>query len=385
MKVGIIHHTLNSCGGGEYLSLTLAEALKSIGCKVVYYTTQKTDWRRVAETLGIAFKPDCEKSVFKVKIPYFGIYQRLIHGVFNNALKECDLVVNTHGDVMPFAKAHITYMHYPTFSLWYENPANVKYLKSAFWKIYFTPYFNVQRKYIRKIHGIILTNSKFSREAIRKHVGRKAYVVYPPVDVEKYLPLLSNDKRENTVVTIGRFTPEKNYEKIVEIASKLPNISFAIIGAVTNKLNRNYYCKIQHLIEKLRLKNVKLYPNLPFKEKLKLLGEAKIYLHAMVNEHFGISIVEAIASGLAPVVHRSGGPWKDILEEKHGTYGYSFTTANEAVKAIKNLVENEKLRKRIVANNLKRIRVFSKKRFKKQIICICKHLLAKVGKCGKTF
>ena len=38
-----------------------------------------------------------------------------------------------------------------------------------------------------------------------------------------------------------------------------------------------------------------------------ILLNSKVYLHPKVNEHFGISIVEAMASGCIPVTHDSGG------------------------------------------------------------------------------
>ena len=38
-----------------------------------------------------------------------------------------------------------------------------------------------------------------------------------------------------------------------------------------------------------------------------------IGLHAMVNEHFGIGIVEYMAAGLVPVANSSGGPLMDIV------------------------------------------------------------------------
>jgi glycosyltransferase involved in cell wall biosynthesis len=52
---------------------------------------------------------------------------------------------------------------------------------------------------------------------------------------------------------------------------------------------------------------VKFYPNASAEQKTDLLKKAKIYLHTMEGEHFGISIVEAMAYGCVPVVHDSGG------------------------------------------------------------------------------
>uniref|UniRef100_A0A0R3VXI7 Glycos_transf_1 domain-containing protein n=1 Tax=Taenia asiatica TaxID=60517 RepID=A0A0R3VXI7_TAEAS len=43
------------------------------------------------------------------------------------------------------------------------------------------------------------------------------------------------------------------------------------------------------------------------------LTEATVNLHTMVDEHFGIGIVEGMAAGLVTVAHRSGGPLMDII------------------------------------------------------------------------
>jgi alpha-1,2-mannosyltransferase len=48
------------------------------------------------------------------------------------------------------------------------------------------------------------------------------------------------------------------------------------------------------------------------------LGEAKIGLHTMWNEHFGIGVVEYMAAGLIPVAHNSAGPKLDIVTEYDG-------------------------------------------------------------------
>ena len=369
-KIGIVHHSLNSCGGGEILSLIMAKTLKEHGHEVVYYTTQKTDWDYVKSVLGISFRPDGEKYVFKVKVPYFGIYQRLVTGFLSKAMKECDLVINTHGDVMPFVNANITYIHYPTFSLWYENPVNVKYLKSFYWKSYFIPYYSIQKHLMKKIACLILTNSKFSQRIITKHIGKKSIVVYPPVNIEPYIKLLKNKERKNLVITIGRFTPEKRYEDIVRIASKTPNIKYVIIGSVPNKLSMRYFIKIRNMISKMNLKNVILMPNIPFEGKIKVLSKSKVYLHAMINEHFGISIVEGMAAGLVPVIHMSGGPWEDILGRKQGIHGYAFRSIDEAAEYVRDLVFDEELRGKIIKNNLDYVQKFSSKMFKEKIVKI---------------
>jgi len=95
---------------------------------------------------------------------------------------------------------------------------------------------------------------------------------------------------------------------------------------------------------------------------MELLRKAKIYLHPMKYEHFGITMVEAMASSLVPVVHKSGGLWTDIVE--FGRYGFGFKDTEEASNYIKDIIklgedELESLRARYVA----KATIFSYKRF----------------------
>jgi len=50
------------------------------------------------------------------------------------------------------------------------------------------------------------------------------------------------------------------------------------------------------------------YINVPYTELRRLLGGAVGGLHTMVDEHFGISVVEYMAAGVIPIAHNSGAP-----------------------------------------------------------------------------
>lgn len=58
---------------------------------------------------------------------------------------------------------------------------------------------------------------------------------------------------------------------------------------------------------------VKFLKNLPRDEMIKRFGQAKVGLHTMEDEHFGISVVELMASGLLTIAHNSAGPKQDII------------------------------------------------------------------------
>ena len=349
------------------------KSLKEAGYEVILATVEPTDWSRVERIIGEITKPDREVSLFRMRMRMFGIYMRLLTSFLASKLrKRCDIVLNTHGDVLPI-EADVVYMHYPTFALLKENPVNIKYSSSPFWRAYFIPYEGIQRFLVKRfLKSLILTNSKFSKKAIKKYTGKDATVVYPPVDVETFAFAAKSDARENLVISCGRYSPEKNYEFILEVAERLKDrpIRFIIVGASSGRVSSEYYEKLERIRQTKRLKSVELLRDLDFSKLLALYGKAKIYLHAMRNEHFGISIVEAMAAGLVPIVHRSGGPWEDILKAQQGAHGFSYSTADEAAQTIEDLMENEHARKEIVSRNMGYTYTFSSESYKKKIISI---------------
>jgi glycosyltransferase involved in cell wall biosynthesis len=81
---------------------------------------------------------------------------------------------------------------------------------------------------------------------------------------------------------------------------------------------------------------VYLVENAPRKVINEVMDRAKVFLHATINEHWGIAVAEAMARGLPVVVHRSGGTWSDLAGE--GSYGVGYNTAEEAAEAVAKLL-----------------------------------------------
>ena len=367
MRVAVVHHSLNSCGGGERLCLNAMEALRDAGHEVILATTELTDWDKVERAFGRRFKPDEELSLLPVRLRAFGIYQRMATGLLvQRLLGEADLVINTHGDMVA-APCHVTYVHYPVFALLEQTrDVRVKYRKNVFWRFYFAPYRLAQvrlwRFYMRRT--LILTNSRFSRSVIKEKVGRDAIVVYPPVDLRAFKP----GRKEPLVLTVGRFTWEKRLDLVPEIAKRVPEAHFVIAGSTAIGSG-----EIIRRIKRSGAPNVELRPDVPFSELRELYARAKVYLHVMVAEHFGISVVEGMASGCVPVVHKSGGPWLDIVD--HGRYGFGFRTVEEAASVIKRLLADEGLWADYSRRALERARAFSEEAFKEKFISVLKSYL----------
>jgi glycosyltransferase involved in cell wall biosynthesis len=310
---------LNSLGGETTVAIETIESLYELGYEVELVTVQPPDLDNISKSYGKKIHAARIKSLLPFKLNYFGVYQRLLTMLSSIDFKDSDVVINTHGDALPYRISgnvpYLLYLHFPTFLM---NSAggygSNKYRKSFFWRAYFKPYSMITHSLAMRAttrSNLILTNSKFSREAIREAFADvHPYVLYPPVDTERFSPAYRQpiNAREAKVLVVSRFSPEKLIENAIKIAHILGGkIKFQIIGSLA-PANRPYFKRLQQMIETYGLsQTVTLTPNASNEELIDSMSKSMIYLHTMIGEHFGVSIVEAMAAGLLPIVPAYGG------------------------------------------------------------------------------
>lgn len=366
----MLHDSLNFGGGAERVCLKTIEALKEEGDEVVLGTIEPTDWSGLRDTMGGTTRPDKEISLLGFSSKRFRVYMSTLGQVVHQRLKnECDLCVGTNGDLMPL-DTDVTYMHYLPTSLSSRASAGQEF--SGLLTTYMLPFRMVQKSMVRKLRrDALVANSFFTRDAIRARLGCESQVIYPPVELESFSSVRRSESRDDTVVACGRFSPEKNFELVLAVAKLLPQIDFVILGTSSGALSRSYYEKLQQAKESNKLTNVSIMKS-TFAKMLSVYSSSKVFLSAMVEESFGLSVAESMASGLVPVVHRSGGPWQDILARQEGQYGFSFTSARDAAARIKHLMDDERDRAQIVRRNDESVQRFSSTLFKEGMCRIVK-------------
>ena len=89
---------------------------------------------------------------------------------------------------------------------------------------------------------------------------------------------------------------------------------------------------------------VTLTPNASNEELIDAMSKSIMYFHTMIGEHFGVSIVEAMAAGLVPIVPAYGGCSEIVPNE------YQYHTLEEAAQYI---AKNAK-----IANDEKRMQMY---------------------------
>ena len=193
----------------------------------------------------------------------------------------------------------------------------------------------------------VVANSLFTRSAVLRNYlldESDVSVVYPPVEVPRAVG--SSDKCSNLVSTLGRFSPEKRQLEQIEIASRLPDLQFSVMGFTGNS---RYFQACVDVVRSRGIANVTLLPDLSYSEAQGILRASTYFLHSVRNEPFGITSVQAIAAGAIPIVHDSGGQ-REIVPI--GSLRYA--TIDQAVRLLDQLskepARHEELRRGLVAN-----------------------------------
>ncbi len=255
-----------------------------------------------------------------------GFYQSIFRSYL--AKSKTTMFVDPYSNCI-FPWTNVCYIHFPTLNH-YAYSTRFPYLLSPHHtEVGALPQVIFEKNLASYDGKLILANSRYTAKEIEAFSGKQVPVLYPP-----FTSSIQNrpaKAKQNLVVTTSRFEQNKKLENIPKIAAKTSkDIQFAIIGRLYDTATLN---RLKVKVKELGLtERVKFYPDLPAEQKLEMLSLAKVYLHTMVGEHFGISIVEAMASGCIPISHNSGGMVKFVPAPNR------YETIEEAAEKINNAI-----------------------------------------------
>lgn len=221
---------------------------------------------------------------------------------------------------------------------------------------------------------LAIYNSFFTKKHIEESWPIKGEVIYPPVSTN----LFKTQKKKNQIISVGRFfgyLKNKKHELLIKTfkdlvkEKKLNEWSLHLVGAAGDG-DKEYIKKLRKEAQKFK---IFIYPNLAFDDLKILYGESRIYWHAMgfreddptKMEHFGVTVVEAMAAGCVPVVINKGG-LTEIVED--GKSGFLWNDVEDFKSLTMRLIEDEKLTNRIKLKAIKRAQIFNKNIFAKKIL-----------------
>jgi alpha-1,2-mannosyltransferase len=128
---------------------------------------------------------------------------------------------------------------------------------------------------------------------------------------------------------------------VIPLIAQYPDLLFYIVGSCRNAQDRARITALEQVVQSFGVeKNVSFVVNASQERVQELLSIASVGVHTMTDEHFGIGIIEYMASGVIPVAHNSAGPKMDIIVDYYGRkVGYLAETQKEYTKEIRGVLE----------------------------------------------
>lgn len=340
---------MNPCGGAERLTLATMHALSQKGVNFDLTTCIQPNMTKLENAYGSKIASIIEKAE-KINV-LESLEEPFIDRITEKG--NYDFTVNTHGDTLPyyhrsFSKNNaVTYCHFPS-ARYHIDSENLEYLRdirvTGFRQIdemdysekNVAPIFDLEteqkiKRYFKFLRDryenlmkntLVLTNSGYTRKAISNAFNIDAKILYPPVDVETFQEIaLKSNQRDDMVLVISRIAPDKQIENAIEVARIMRGRGIGKIMTIAGNLHyydHQYYQQMKNMIADYDLSDyVSLQTNISFSRLIQLMQLAKVYFHPRIDEHFGISIVEAMASGLVPVVSNIGGHTEFVPPKYH--------------------------------------------------------------------
>lgn len=359
MKIALIHDWLRVNAGSEKVVKQILHTFHKHDIEV-YTLFNKLNPIDQAEILNnkhcntswINYLPAIN-SYYKNLLPF---YPLLIEHL--NVPKSDLYISSSHavakGVKLPTGSIHICYCHTPMRYAWFLYDDYLKYHKG--FKLFL---FKLLIPFIRKwdlkssrnvTHFI--ANSRHIQVQIKKVYGRDSTVIYPPVQIDKFL--LNANKRQNYYLALGRFVPYKQIEIIIKAFLKMPLLKLVFIG--DGKPSKELRKLLKDAV------NIVWLGYQHEDELLLYMQNAKACIFA-AKEDFGIMCVEAQSTG-TPILALNYGGYKETIVE--GKTGYFFETqeVDSIQEAVKKFEEFPLEDHSTISEHAKQ---FSTERFKKEI------------------
>lgn len=272
-------------------------------------------------------------------------------------------VVFTAADEADFGVPGIQYVHFPVLTRprprddvrWYHGPPIV--LDAYFGFCDWLAGLALERMKT----NVTLVNSRWTGQQVREKHRIDSVVVHPPV-CQGFAPVAWHDRQES-FLCIGRFAPEKQLHRVIDILSAVrrrrPDISLRMVGTVdggrySREILRRAHAESAWITVSL---------DLPRQELLALMPNYRYGLHGMPDEHFGMACAELVSAGCIVFVPRGGGQVEIVGDMARLTYGSIEEAADNILHVLEHPDEQARIRQHLSA----RTALFSTERFMRQI------------------
>ncbi len=280
------------------------------------------------------------------RIPYFDLkYYKFAMGVLSK-IKDSD-IVHVHG-IGFFSDFLIATKFFHKKKIVVSTHGGIFHTKKI--AIMKKIYFNIIQKIILGFADRVIAVSKNDKLLFEK-IMKNVTLVENGVNTDNFFV---GKKKKNTFLYLGRFSKNKQVEKIIETFALLKSdYELIIAGTDWEKLLENYKSKA----EEFNIANkVKFVINPSSEETKALYASSEYFVSASRYEGFGIALVEGMASGCKAIVQKNEG-FGNIINDGINGYFVNYADPKNAVKKIEKIIVENK--QEISKNAILRAKDFS--------------------------
>ena len=307
-RVAIVHYWLVSMRGGERVVERFLKLFPQADLFTNVYDpdAMSATIRRAKVTTSFINRLPFSKRFYQYYLPLMPLALEELD------LSGYDLVISSEsgpakGVVTPPESMHVCYCHSPMRYLWdhyhqYRSEAN--FMARAAMPIL---YHRLRQWDISSIDRVdsIVANSHFIRQRIRKFWRRDADVVHPPVETALFH--MSEEVGES-YLWVGQLVPYKRPDLAVEAFNR-SGLPLTIVGRGS----------MGRMLRKSAGPNIRFVERMDFNDLRRAYARSKALIMT-AEEDFGITPVEAMASGRPVIAYGKGGVLDSVTPGKTGVF-----------------------------------------------------------------
>ncbi len=335
MKIAIAYDYMTQMGGGERVIHALHGIFPEAPIYTVVYDrkTMSKDFQTMDIRTSFVDKLPFAYKRFEMYIPLYGFAMEQFD------FREYDVVLSVStmvakGLITGPKTCHISICFTPMRWSWdlYQN--YIEELKGK-WFIrqgfrFFTHYYRIWDMATAARVNYFVAGSRVAAQRIRKHYNRDSKVIHPPVDVESYVP--NGKPPEDFYLVVSRLVLAKR----VDLAVK----AFALSGRPLVVIGRGE--RLRHL-RKIATPNIRFLGYQPDEVVRNYYARCRALIFPG-EEDFGLTLVEAQASGRPVIGYAAGGALETIQDGKTGVFFHEQTpeSLNNAVDRFEKIQFDDK-------------------------------------------
>lgn len=329
-NIAVFHNYMDNIGGAERVGLTLARDLDAdlYSTNINHTAIKRLGFSKInikaigKVPINAPFRQQAALSRFRHFKPKRHYDQHIICG---------DWAVS--GAVLN--KPNIWYVHSPIREIWDLYRYTRQNSVAAFARPIFDAWVRYNRylikKYVKHVEKIAC-NSLNTQMRVKKYLKRDAIVINPPIETSSF----HYRKTGDYWLSVNRLLTHKRVDLQLKAFAKMPDEKLVIVGCYEK--SRHFKAHAEY-IKRMKPDNVTLLRSVPFNELVKLYADCRGFITTSKNEDFGMTPVEAMASGKPVIAPDEGGYKETVIDGITGRL-IDRITVDKIIRAVKDINKN---------------------------------------------